>query len=242
MTPALLERPRKTDGNAKSCEPRKENRLYLSFLSLLCSSLFLLSFVRPRVLPPPSRYPALGPIDVYFLTKASGNQSFCRYRSGESRMHFVRRSWKISYTGLSRLETPFGRAGLKLNVPRFFSKGSFKHRATPYRISLREKIPLYESRLDRETAKASDGTFASRYIVSLSALLVSPVRLFSVSGHSTSRNCRVERCCVFPGRLHFLQFVCFSPSIFCYVLTAPDPRQFSEKSILYERSLRYEDA
>lgn len=40
----------------------------------------------------------------------------------------------------------------------------------------------------------------------------------------------------------FLQFVCFSPSIFCYVLTAPDPRQFSEKSILYERSLRYEDA
>lgn len=82
------------------------------------------------------------------------------------------------------------------------------------------------------------------------ACIARVVRLFSVSGHSTSRNCRVpaptiERCCVFlpfPARAAFslLQLVCSSPSVFCYVLTpTPDPRQFSEKFVLHECMLGF---
>lgn len=107
--------PRKAEENGWKREELRtaKGKSPLSLLSLLSLFVPFPSVVRETAcsLPPPFRYPALGPIDVYFLTKASGNQSFCRYRSGESRMHFVRRSWKISYTGLSRLETPFGRAG-----------------------------------------------------------------------------------------------------------------------------------
>lgn len=80
-------------------------------------------------------------------------------------MHFVRRSWKISYTGrLSRLGSPplspspppsppFGlgiREEGKSQAFRVFSKGSFvASPRDPYRIFLKEKIPLCSRTADR---------------------------------------------------------------------------------------------
>lgn len=148
-------------------------------------------------------------------------------------MHFVRRSWKISYTGrLSRLGSPplspspppspppFGlgiREEGKSQAFRVFSKGSFvASPRDPYRIFLKEKIPLCSRTADRGGGKEGgreregtsghqsvDGTFASRYIVSLSTL---PVSSF---GYSTSRATRLREitpsnssswngCCVLP--------------------------------------------
>lgn len=91
-----------------------------------CPSLSL--FLPPRT--------SFEPIDVYFLTKAAGNGAFVpptpRGGGGRGRMHFVRRSWKISddyrvllflfLPPLRRLASVYGRRGQKPSVPRFFQK------------------------------------------------------------------------------------------------------------------------
>lgn len=128
---------------------------------------FLPPFFRPSVKtattttcpPPPPPPPSLSfePIDVYLLTKAAGNGAFLTLPRGkggreerrESRMHFVRRSWKISYsrTIATRYSPPpppppssvwprYPRRGGKSQAFRVFSKGSFEHRpATPIGFS-----------------------------------------------------------------------------------------------------------
>lgn len=94
-----------------------------------CPSLSL--FLPPRT--------SFEPIDVYFLTKAAGNGAFVpptpRGGGGGGRMHFVRRSWKISddYRVLLLLSpSPYPPFGLGVREKRakakrsaFFSKGSF---------------------------------------------------------------------------------------------------------------------
>lgn len=181
-------------------------------------------------------------------------------------MHFVRRSWKISYTGrLSRLGSPplspspppspppFGlgiREEGKSQAFRVFSKGSFvASPRDPYRIFLKEKIPLCSRTADRgggrerERGDKRPPKRGRNFRFALYCLFINVacivVRLFNVSSHSATRNYAEQQFIVerllrsplvyiypFLYRNSFVFFFSFSFFFFFFFLPLPLPRTF----------------